>query len=113
MKHNILFTFFVLAGLIPVYTFSGWIYIFNKYRNLTHIDKQHNYNKEILLGVTTNNIYITLTVILLGLCSIVYFSFQLRRKEEENKISILKYTIYLALIIIFAFFTLLTIWSIL
>lgn len=114
MKEKILFSLAVIFGLIPVYTFLGWIIIFNKYPERTHLEKQQIYNNEIFFGINaTNNQFIGISIILFGVFAVLYLSLQLRKSEGEKKISVSKFIIVLPLIILFGVFTLLSIFMIL
>ncbi len=110
---RILLTFFILAGLVPIYAVLGWIYIFNKYPNLDHLDKQYIYNSELFFGIKASNIGIILMIILLGFGSLLYFIFKLISVQKEKNKRVFIFTIYLIFTIIVGLFTLLNVWSIL
>lgn len=110
MKDKILFSLFFLAGAVPVYTFLGWIYVFNKYPDFSQIEKQGKFNQDIFFGIhATNSFSIKLIVILLGLSSIVFLIVRLIKIQDKIRKSGLIFNI--VLIGIIAIFTLLSIFS--
>lgn len=112
MIKKIMFLIFTIAGIIPVYMFTCWIYIFNSQPKLSHIDKQIVYNQTFFLGYdVTHNLLVKVGVVILGLISVLYFGFQISKKnsEEQN----VKQMINSALFIVFLIFTILSLWGIL
>lgn len=115
MRQYIFFTFFFIAGFVPIYLFIGWIYIFNAYSDLSHLEKQEIFNETISFGLnSTGNFYIQLIVILFGLSAVVYFGFQLKRHKNKRIEKVIhNYTFCLVLLILFSIFTLHSIWAVL
>jgi hypothetical protein len=114
MKQKVLYIIFLIAGTIPVYLFISWIYIFNNYPTLSQIEKQELYNQLFFGGFNiTGNLIIKLCVVVLGLCSICYFSYQLFNKKNIQKNTLTLDILNAILIIVFSIFTLLSIWGLL
>lgn len=112
MKDKIILSLFLLTGAVPVYTFLGWIYVFDKYPDFSQVEKQRKFNQDIFLGIhATDSFFMKLAVILLGLGSIAFFI--VRLVKIQNKIGKSSQIVNIALTGIIAIFTLLSIWTIL
>jgi hypothetical protein len=105
---SVIFSFF---GAIPTYTSICWIYIFNKYPQLSHIQKQDLFSQTFFWGFAiTSNSILQLCIIALGLCSVFYFGYLVFRKQNN---SIKREIINISIFIIFSIFTLFNLWGIL
>ena len=108
MKKNIFLVLFLLLGLLPAYTFLGWIYIFNKYPFKTQIEKKLIYDQDLFFGVDlVKSSYFPLLILFIGLCSIIYFLIKLIRETKRDNKKSRSYFVFLGIIILYSFFFLL------
>ncbi|MBL4862416.1 MAG: hypothetical protein JKY09_05295 [Crocinitomicaceae bacterium] len=110
MKNKFLLIVGIILGIISAYPVLGWIYIYNTYSEVSHLEKQSYFLNTILFGAKKSDIgYINLLIIFFSLLSVFIFSILLHRlnKVESKK----HFVIYLMLLIVFSLFTFLNIWS--
>jgi hypothetical protein len=117
MKTKILAITGLILGIIPVYTLSGWIFVFNSHPNHTQTEKQTIYAKQILFDLKAfDTILLPILTILSGIVSVAIFSillFKLSQIQDKNLSQTLMFILYLIVIIIVGLFTVLNLWGLL
>jgi hypothetical protein len=110
MKNKILVALGIFFGFLPVYAFSGWIYVFNKFHEVSHEDKQDIFFEKIMFGINfTSNLFFQIIIILFGLISVVIFILLISslKQNSNKKKSKIYFILYLMLLIIVSIFTIL------
>lgn len=126
MTKKLFFVLGIVFGLIPLYTFLAWIYVYNKFYNNLSCDEiqasceklEKNYADTVVFGFESlSRVQITFFSFLIGLISIGIFAFFVMRyqinKDKGLVINKLHFRICLVLLILFSLINLLNVFPIL
>ncbi|MBU2018046.1 MAG: hypothetical protein KJ941_00250 [Bacteroidetes bacterium] len=114
MKRNGVYFIFIIAGAVPVYMNVCWLIVFNAHPKLSQVEKQKIFRQNFLLDLDViENVFFKLSVLVLGLCSVVYFGYKIGQKKDIQDDFKKNDFLNVSLFVLFTISTLLNIWGML